>query len=242
MTNIATVGDFRRRDMAYGSQGATLVPGFHQAFLAHPTERRLVLNIGGIANLSLLFPGTPVRGFDTGPGNMLMDAWVWRHFSQPYYKDTVWTMQERVYLTLLQETLADPYFARHAPKSTGREYFNIGWVEQQLADSPVISSLDILATLAELTAITLCEQVQLAGRCERLLLCGGGARNSLLIDRLSAMLPGTEVGLTNSFGISGDDMEALAFRALSGHLPSVKGASCETLLGGIYPVFPLTDC
>lgn len=250
VANITTVGDFRRRDMAYGGQGAPLVPALHQALLAHPTERRVVLNIGGIANLSLLLPGTPVRGFDTGPGNMLMDAWVWRHFSQPYDKDAVWAMQGRVYLPLLQQMLADPYFARPAPKSTGREYFNIAWLDQQLAGSPAISPLDVLATLAELTAITLCEQVQLAGGCERLLVCGGGARNPLLMARLSAMLPGTEVSLTDNFGISGDDMEALAFAwlafrtlsGLSGNLPSVTGASRETLLGGIYPVLPLTDC
>ncbi|HBL7238707.1 TPA: anhydro-N-acetylmuramic acid kinase [Serratia liquefaciens] len=247
LTNITTVGDFRRRDMAYGGQGAPLVPAFHQALLAHPVERRMVLNIGGIANLSMLLPGAPVRGFDTGPGNMLMDAWVWRHRSQPYDKDGAWAMEGRVCLPLLQQMLADPYFALPAPKSTGREYFNAAWLERQLTGLPAVKPVGVQTTLAELTAITICEQVQLAGGCERLLVCGGGARNPLLMARMSALLPGTEVCLTDDFGISGDDMEALAFawlafRTLSGqpgNLPSVTGASRETLLGGIYPVLPL---
>ncbi|QNK30577.1 anhydro-N-acetylmuramic acid kinase [Serratia sp. JUb9] len=246
LTNITTVGDFRRRDMAYGGQGAPLVPAFHQALLSHPAERRMVLNIGGIANLSMLLPGMPVRGFDTGPGNMLMDAWVWRHRQQPYDKDAAWAMSGRVCLPLLQQMLADPYFALPAPKSTGREYFNIGWLEQQLARLPGVSAADVMTTLVELTAVTICEQVMLAGGSERLLVCGGGARNPLLMARMAALLPGTEVSTTDSFGISGDDMEALAFawlafRTLSGqpgNLPSVTGASRETLLGGIYPVFP----
>ncbi|GAA3892172.1 MULTISPECIES: anhydro-N-acetylmuramic acid kinase [Gibbsiella] len=246
LTNITTVGDFRRRDMAYGGQGAPLVPAFHQALLAHPDERRMVLNIGGIANLSLLLPGLPVRGFDTGPGNMLLDAWVWRHRAKPYDKDAAWALQGRVSLPLLQQMCGDPYFALPAPKSTGREHFNIGWLEQQMSTMPAIAPVDVMATLVELTVVTICEQVLLAGGCDRLLVCGGGARNPLLMARLSALLPGTEVSPTDRFGVSGDDMEALAFawlafRTLSGqpgNLPSVTGASRETLLGGIYPVFP----
>ncbi|TQI80406.1 anhydro-N-acetylmuramic acid kinase [Serratia fonticola] len=247
LTNITTIGDFRRRDMAYGGQGAPLVPAFHQALLAHPSERRMVLNVGGIANLSLLLPGSPVRGFDTGPGNMLLDAWVWRHHSQPYDKDGIWAMEGRVCLPLLQQMLADPYFALPAPKSTGREYFNISWLEKHLARLPGLRPVDVMTTLVELTATTIGEQVLLAGGCERLLVCGGGARNPLLMARMSALLPGTEVTTTDNFGVSGDDMEALAFawlafRTLSGqpgNLPSVTGARCETLLGGIYPVLPL---
>jgi len=127
-TGITVVGDFRRRDMALGGQGAPLVPAFHQALLAHPVERRMVLNIGGIANLSLLFPGLPVRGYDTGPGNMLMDAWIWRQKGQPYDKDARWASTGSVILPLLQQMLSDPWFARPAPKSTGREYFNYGWL------------------------------------------------------------------------------------------------------------------
>ncbi|ANI29357.1 anhydro-N-acetylmuramic acid kinase [Yersinia entomophaga] len=244
ITQITTVGDFRRRDMAYGGQGAPLVPAFHHALLAHNAERRMVLNIGGIANLSMLIPDSPVRGFDTGPGNMLMDAWIWRHRSLPYDRDAEWALSGKVNQPLLKQMLSDPYFAKPAPKSTGREYFNAAWLEQQLKIMPRIAPEDVQATLAELTAVTIAEQVQLAGGCERLLVCGGGARNPLLMARMSTMLPGTEVATTDSFGVSGDDMEALAFawlafRTLSGlpgNLPSVTGASCETVLGAIYPV------
>ncbi|MEG1691544.1 MAG: anhydro-N-acetylmuramic acid kinase, partial [Hafnia sp.] len=169
LTGITTVGDFRRRDMAYGGQGAPLVPAFHHALLTHPVERRMVLNIGGIANLSLLLPGLPVRGFDTGPGNMLMDAWIWRNHAKAYDKDAEWAMQGTVNQALLQQLLAEPYFARPAPKSTGRELFNLGWLEHQLSLQPALPAVDVQATLAELTAISICDQVQLAGGCERLL-------------------------------------------------------------------------
>jgi anhydro-N-acetylmuramic acid kinase len=244
LTKIATVGDFRRRDMAYGGQGAPLVPAFHHALLAHATERRMILNIGGIANLSMLLPDLPVRGFDTGPGNMLMDAWIWRNRALPYDKDACWALSGQVNQPLLELMFSDPYFAKPAPKSTGREYFNAGWLDKQLAKVPGLKAEDIQATLAELTAVSIAEQVQLAGGCERLLVCGGGARNPLVMSRMSTLLPGTEVCVTDDFGVSGDDMEALAFawlafRTLSGkpgNLPSVTGASCETILGAVYPV------
>ncbi|UEM41208.1 anhydro-N-acetylmuramic acid kinase [Pectobacterium aquaticum] len=244
LTGITTVGDFRRRDLAYGGQGAPLVPSFHHALLLHPVERRIVLNIGGIANLSLLVPGAPVRGYDTGPGNMLLDAWIWRHCAQPYDKDAVWAMSGQVNPLLLRRMLTDPYFALRAPKSTGREYFNLGWLERMLAGLSPIAPQDVQATLVELTAMSIAEQVLLVGGCERLLVCGGGARNPLIMARLSALLPGIEVSTTDECGVSGDDMEALAFawlasRTLSGlpgNLPSVTGASQETVLGAIYPV------
>ncbi|QSD35018.1 anhydro-N-acetylmuramic acid kinase [Pectobacterium brasiliense] len=244
LTGITTVGDFRRRDLAYGGQGAPLVPSFHHALLLHPVERRIVLNIGGIANLSLLVPGAPVRGYDTGPGNMLLDAWIWRHCAQPYDKDGAWAMSGQVNPLLLRRMLTDPYFALRAPKSTGREYFNLGWLERMLAGLPPIAPQDVQATLVELTAVSIAEQVLLVGGCERLLVCGGGARNPLIMARLSALLPGIEVSTTDECGVSGDDMEALAFawlasRTLSGlpgNLPSVTGASQETVLGAIYPV------
>lgn len=244
LTGITTVGDFRRRDMAFGGQGAPLVPGFHHALLAHPTERRMVVNIGGIANLTLLLPGQPIRGFDTGPGNMLMDAWIWSHKSQPYDLDGGWAAGGTVHSGLLRRMLMDEYFALPAPKSTGREYFNPHWLNTLLSQYPSLPSRDVQATLAELTARSIAEQVLLAGGCEYLLVCGGGARNPLVMARLSALLPGIEVSPTDKFGVSGDNMEALAFawlasRTLSGlpgNLPSVTGASQETLLGAVYPV------
>lgn len=245
-TGITVVGDFRRRDIALGGQGAPLVPAFHQALLAHPVERRMVLNIGGIANLSLLFPGQPVRGYDTGPGNMLMDAWIWRQKGQPYDKDARWARAGNVIRPLLQQMLSDPWFARPAPKSTGREYFNYGWLERQLAHFPGLSGSDVQATLAELTAVSIAEQVLLSGGCERLLVCGGGGRNPLVMARLASLLPGIEVGTTDEAGISGDDMEALAFAwlawrtiaGLPGNLPSVTGASQPSVLGAIFPANP----
>lgn len=245
-TGITVVGDFRRRDIALGGQGAPLVPAFHQALLAHPVERRMVLNIGGIANLSLLFPGQPVRGYDTGPGNMLMDAWIWRQKGQPYDKDARWAKSGNVIRPLLQQMLSDPWFARPAPKSTGREYFNYGWLERQLAHFPGLSGSDVQATLAELTAVSIAEQVLLSGGCERLMICGGGGRNPLVMARLASLLPGIEVGTTDEAGISGDDMEALAFAwlawrtiaGLPGNLPSVTGASQPSVLGAIFPANP----
>ncbi|MEQ4452475.1 anhydro-N-acetylmuramic acid kinase [Kosakonia sp. YIM B13605] len=245
-TGVTVVGDFRRRDIALGGQGAPLVPAFHHALLAHPVERRMVLNIGGIANLSLLIPGQPVRGYDTGPGNMLMDAWIWRQKGKPYDKDAQWASEGKVVLPLLQNMLSDTYFATPAPKSTGREYFNYSWLERHLAHFPGLSASDVQTTLAELTAMTISEQVLLSGGCERLLVCGGGSRNPLLMARLAGLLPGTEVTTTDEAGISGDDMEALAFAwlawrtlaGLPGNLPSVTGASAASVLGAIYPANP----
>jgi anhydro-N-acetylmuramic acid kinase len=246
-TGVTVVGDFRRRDMALGGQGAPLVPAFHHALLAHPTERRMVLNIGGIANLSLLTPDQPVRGFDTGPGNMLIDAWIWRQRGKAYDKDAQWASSGKVIIPLLQQMLSDPYFAMPAPKSTGREYFNYGWLERQLSAFPGLAGEDVQATLTELTAVTISEQVLLSGGCERLMVCGGGSRNPLLMARLGALLPGIEVSTTDEAGISGDDMEALAFawlayRTLSGlpgNLPSVTGATAASVIGAIFPANPL---
>mgnify|MGYP001183594263 CR=1 FL=1 len=246
-TNITVVGDFRRRDMALGGQGAPLVPAFHQALLMDANERRMVLNIGGIANLSLLIPGKPVRGFDTGPGNMLLDAWIWHQQQQPFDKNGEFAAAGQPVMPLLQQMLSDPWFALPAPKSTGREYFNYGWIEKQLTAFPALSPADVQATLVELTALTIAQQVLLNGGCDRLLVCGGGSRNPQLMMRLAAQLPGIEVAGTDSAGISGDDMEALAFawlafRTLSGepgNLPSVTGARHESVLGAIFPANPL---
>ena len=242
-TGITVVGDFRRRDMALGGQGAPLVPAFHQALLMHPQERRMVLNIGGIANLSLLIPGRPPGGYDTGPGNMLMDAWIWRHCGRPFDQNGAWAGSGRVIHPLLTQMLSDAWFALPAPKSTGREYFNMGWIEKQVRRIPGLPAQDVQATLLELTARSISEQVLLSGGCDRLLVCGGGARNPRLMARLAALLAGTEVVTTDSVGINSDDMEGLAFawlayRTLSGlpgNLPSVTGARAVSVLGAIYP-------
>ncbi|EOS96846.1 anhydro-N-acetylmuramic acid kinase [Erwinia tracheiphila] len=242
-TGITVVGDFRRRDMALGGQGAPLVPAFHHAILMHPLERRMVLNVGGIANLSLLLPGQPPGGYDTGPGNMLMDAWIWQYKKESYDRGGRWASGGNVSYPLLQKMLADPWFALAGPKSTGREYFNRGWIEQQLASFPDLSAQDVQATLVELTATTIVDQIVINGGCERLLVCGGGSRNRLLMSRLTHLLAGTAVASTDSVGISADDMEALAFAWLAyktlsgeaGNMPSVTGAREATILGVIYP-------
>ncbi|MBT0347882.1 anhydro-N-acetylmuramic acid kinase [Morganella morganii subsp. morganii] len=244
LTNIMTVGDFRRRDMAYGGQGAPLVPAFHQAVLGVADEKRIILNIGGIANITTLIPGVEVRGYDTGPGNMLMDSWTWRHRAEPYDKDGEWAKSGHVNQDLLAQMLSDPYFRRPAPKSTGREYFNMQWLTTQLDNFPGLKPEDVQATLLALTTVSISEQVTLCGGCERLLVCGGGARNPQIMAQLSAQLPGTEVSPTDKYGLSGDDMEALAFAWLAartlagepGNLPSVTGADRETVLGAVYPV------
>jgi len=190
-----------------------------------------------------------VKGYDTGPGNMLMDAWIWRQRGMAYDKDAGWASSGRVILPLLQQMLSDPYFSAPAPKSTGREYFNYGWLERQLTNFPGIQPQDVQATLAELTATTISEQILLCGGCERLLVCGGGGRNPLLMARLASLLPGIEVTTTDEAGISGDDMEALAFawlawrtlNGLPGNLPSVTGASQPTVLGAVFPANPLNN-
>lgn len=246
-TGITVVGDFRRRDMALGGQGAPLVPAFHQALIMDATERRMVLNIGGIANLSLLIPGQPVRGFDTGPGNMLLDAWIWRNQGKAYDKDAQWARSGKVSHALLDALLREPWLALPPPKSTGRELFNLGWLEQHLRHFPGIAAQDVQATLNEFTAVSIAQQVQLNDGCDRLLACGGGSRNPLLMARLAAHLAGTEVTMTDTIGINGDDMEALAFawlafRTLSGlpgNLPAVTGAREKSVIGAIYPANPL---
>lgn len=242
MTQITTVGDFRRKDMAFGGQGAPLVPAFHQALLATPDERRMILNIGGIANLSLLIPDADVSGFDTGPGNMLMDAWIEKHQGKSFDRDALWARQGSINFPLLSAMLSDPYFDLPAPKSTGREHFNLQWLSQQLESFGQIAPQDVQATLAELTAVSIANHVRRAGGCERLLVCGGGGRNPLLMERLAQQLPNCIVDTTDNYGISGDDMEAIAFAwlaartiaGLPGNIPSVTGASRLTVLGAVY--------
>lgn len=245
-TGITVVGDFRRRDMALGGQGAPLVPAFHRALLTHPTERRAILNIGGIANLSLLSPGTVVRGFDTGPGNILMDAWIWRHQQRPFDRDGQWAASGKINPNLLADMLADPWFQRPIPKSTGREYFNVGWIEDKLHPYASLSAADVQATLLELTAVSITDLVKQQGNWDRLLVCGGGGHNQKLMQRIASLLPDTQVGLTDELGISSDDMEALAFSwlayrtisGLPGNLPAVTGAKDFTVLGAIFPANP----
>ena len=244
LTGIDVIADFRSRDLAAGGQGAPLVPAFHQWLLSCPTQTRTLVNIGGFANLTVLRPGQPVAGFDSGPGNALMDNWTQRHTGLPYDANGDWARQGHPHQALLNRMLADPYFARTGPKSTGREYFHEGWLAAHLQHSTGIPAADVQATLAMLTATTIAHSVELAASdTKELFVCGGGARNGHLMALLQQMLPAQIVQSTEVLGVSPDWMEAIAFawlawrfdQRLSGNLPSVTGASGERILGALHP-------
>ena len=241
-TNITTVADFRRKDMALGGQGAPLVPAFHQAVLADNAVSRVVLNIGGIANISALIPGQPVLGFDTGPGNMLMDTWIKSHCGQEYDENGDWAATGTPIPSLLLKMLSDPYFTQCPPKSTGRERFHKGWLLSYLNDHPIKSaSEDIQATLLALTVQSIANEVIKFPKGE-VLVCGGGARNQALMRSLQEALPFWKVLKTDERGINADSMEALAFAWLAkqtlngkpGNLPEVTGARRLCRLGAVY--------
>lgn len=242
-TNITTIADFRRKDMALGGQGAPLVPAFHQAIFGLKESTVVILNIGGIANISILNSDGAVLGYDTGPGNMLMDAWCYQHQGKLYDKNAAWAKQGQVHPELLTELLSDPYFALSAPKSTGREYFHLDWLTQHSMLND-ISAVDVQRTLCELTARSISDQVRRfsQGTQPALYVCGGGARNPLLMQRLAKHLPNWSVSTTSDQGVDSDDMEAIAFawlayrrvHALPSNLPSVTGACRPASLGVIY--------
>lgn len=244
LTGIDTVADFRRKDMALGGQGAPLVPAFHQSIFKPSDSSVVVLNIGGIANISVLRPNQPVIGYDTGPGNMLMDAWCYQHTGQSYDKNGQLASQGKVNQALLSDLLAEPYLELAAPKSTGRELFNLDWLESHL-ERHALPVEDVQRTLCELTAVTIADEVRkyLIGDTPELLVCGGGAQNPLLMERLHHHLPKWRVMTTNDKGVDSDNMEAMAFAWLAyrrihnlpSNLPDVTGASKLTSLGVIYP-------
>jgi len=240
-TGIPCISDFRRMDMAYGGQGAPLVPAFHQALFAKENEQRIILNIGGIANISVLGADNSVLGYDTGPGNMLMDAWIDKCLEQSFDKDASFAKQGEVSLPLLKKLLTDDYFSLLPPKSTGRETFNLKWLEKQLITMD-ISDVDIQRTLLELTAITIVDQIKHHSVKADVFVCGGGALNPLLMDRLATLLKGYRVQNTKALGIDPMFVEAIAFawlaeqRLLENTIPlkSVTGASKNTILGCVY--------
>lgn len=246
LTGITTVADFRRRDVACGGQGAPLAPAFHDAVFGNPHEVRGVLNIGGIANLTVLAPGDPVSGFDTGPGNGLLDAWIQFCRQEPYDRNGDWAATGTVCHDLLVKLQAHPFFALPTPKSTGREEFTLTWLQTQLRGFEHLLDEDVQATLAELTAITVGAEVRAQPFIPRLFLCGGGAHNQHLYARLKAHLADCELQSTAVLGIPVDDVEAAAFawlaqqtmNGLTGNLPSVTGAKRAAVLGGVYPARP----
>ncbi|WP_251975668.1 anhydro-N-acetylmuramic acid kinase [Salinicola avicenniae] len=245
LTGCRVVADFRRRDLAAGGQAAPLAPIFHRALFTHATRTRLVLNLGGIANLTRLAPTQspePVVGFDTGPANLLIDAWHRRHRGTPFDKDGAWAASGRVDAPLLERLLDDAYFTAPPPKSTGREHFHLDWVAPRLGGHE--TAADVQATLTELTVVSVARATApfvRAGNSD-LIVCGGGAHNAHLIARLMSSLPGIQLLHCEDFGWSADWLEAGAFawlawrrlHGLPGNLPEVTGASGERVLGGVY--------
>ncbi len=243
-TGISVVADFRRRDVAAGGQGAPLVPAFHEALFSSAQQHIAVLNVGGFSNLSLLSPGKNVHGFDCGPGNVLLDAWIQHCRSESYDRDGAWGGTGTLQQALLDDLLGDPFFATQGPKSTGRELFNLNWLIDHLQRHPGLAEQDVQATLVELTARSICDALQRAQtQTDRLLVCGGGAHNRHLMARLNALLADTEVASTSCFGIDPDWIEAMAFAWLAhctiegipANRPSVTGARGLRVLGAIYP-------
>lgn len=244
LTGIDVVADFRRPDIEAGGQGAPLVPAFHHAVFASNQEPRVVLNIGGIANITIL-PDTcvdRVTGFDNGPGNTLMDAWARQVLGADMDEYGNFAASGVISEPLLERLLQDDYFSRLPPKSTGPEYFNLEWVMSRTADTP-LPAQDVQATLCELTAASIAADIhRYAPATARLLVCGGGAHNRFLMQRLAGHLPGIAVGTTQDFGIDPDWVEAAAFAWLAsqrlagrpGNLPAVTGARAAVLLGRIF--------
>ncbi len=240
-TGINTINDFRRKDMALGGQGAPLVPAFHQWVFSPKESVQVVLNIGGIANITVLSPNGEVDGYDTGPGNMLMDAWIAKHQEVGFDRNGDWAAQGKINAILLEALLSDPYFAQLPPKSTGRERFNLDWLTALLHAYPSISPVDVQATLAAFTAQSIINDVKPL-MASRLLVCGGGARNQHLMALLQDGLPTTSVTTTADEGVDPDNLEAMAFAWLaartwhrqSGNLPVVTGASQSTILGALH--------
>lgn len=246
-TGIATVADFRSRDMAAGGQGAPLVPGFHRWVFWQPGVRRIIVNIGGIANLTILpaDPHAPVFGFDTGPGNTLLDHWISRHRGERFDADGDWAAAGKLDQALLAHLLEDPFFTRPPPKSTGVEYFSAAWLGSRIAECPhACSPGDVQTTVTELTACTIARAISgPGGGADEVYVCGGGAHNKALVHRLQASLGSIPLRSTAELGLHPDWVEAAAFawlahrttEGLTGNLPAVTGASHEVVLGAIYP-------
>lgn len=243
-TGIRTVVDFRRMDMAFGGQGAPLVPAFHQAFFNSDHENRAILNLGGIANITVLADDEDkVLGFDTGPANCLMDAWIQHIKGEKFDKGGKWASSGKVIPALLTEMLQDAYFALPAPKSTGRELFNLKWLKNHLKKLKEFTNEDIQATLVELTAASVANSVKKhAPHTNAMYVCGGGAFNKYLLKKLAWHLPNVRISDTEELGIPPQQVEAVAFawlamrriKNLPGNLPSVTGAGKKVLLGTIY--------
>lgn len=242
-TGITTVADFRRRDIAAGGEGAPLAPAFHAAVLAASGVNRAIVNIGGIANATFL-EGSELRsGFDTGPGNTLMDHWIAEHQGEPYDAGGRWAASGTVHSALLKKLLSYEYFDKTGPRSTGKEEFNLPWLKARLTEFEGISAEDVQATLAELTCATIASTIENNPfDIEEIYVCGGGSHNSYLMHRLRDTLTPAQFGSTTTIGIDPDWVEAATFawlacrtmRGLTGNSPAVTGARGPRILGGIY--------
>jgi anhydro-N-acetylmuramic acid kinase len=243
LTSIDVACDFRAADLAAGGEGAPLAPGFHAEVFSHPTLKRCIVNIGGIANVTHLTPGniTAPVGFDTGPGNTLMDYWCRRNTGHAFDQDGAWASSAGFNIDLLQRFLSDSYFQRDGPKSTGRDLFNADWLNQHLSDLPGIEANVVQATLLELTALTIAKDVN-ACHGDEIFVCGGGAFNKALIARLAALTAPARLGTTTELGIDPQSVEALAFAWLAykrvnlqpANLPSVTAAKGLRILGALH--------
>ena len=240
-TGILTVADFRRADLAAGGQGAPLAPAFHAAAFQSEIQNRAVLNIGGIANVTQLPTSARITGFDTGPGNTLLDAWARKYLQAEYDKDGAWAREGTADKQLLERLLSDPFFEKKAPKSTGTEYFNLEWLERHLKEWG--NAEDVQATLTLLTARSVARAILSAAiQPRRVLVSGGGVHNAYLMELLATELEGIAVASTAEEGVDPDWVEAMAFAWLAhrtlegkpGNIPSVTGAKHPTVLGGIY--------
>jgi len=243
--SIPVVADFRRMDMAVGGQGAPMVPGFHQYLFSNPVETRAILNIGGIANLTILpsFETEDIIGFDTGPGNCLMDEWSLQHQQKPFDENGDWAKQGSVIPELLKQLQQDPYFAKPHPKSTGREYFNQHWLAQKLTVE--VKPQDVQASLAQLTANSISEAIKAYyGKIQHVFVCGGGAHNEFLLSLIQAQLGPIKLDSTSALGLAPDWVEACAFawlarqriEGLVGNIPSVTGANKPVICGAVYQI------
>ncbi len=244
LTGIDVIADFRSRDIAAGGQGAPLVPAFHQAQFGQPGQTRVVVNIGGIGNISILHADGSTGGYDTGPGNVLMDAWIGRHQGRQYDAGGAWAASGKVDAALLARLKSEPYFSQPAPKSTGRDLFHLAWLDRMLAGTPAVPPQDVQAALTALTAHTIADAI-LAGASSATAayVCGGGACNTVLLEMLREALGGMPVESTAALGVAPNRVEALAFAWLgyrfmqrqAGNLPAVTGAKGPRILGALYP-------
>ncbi|MDQ7976534.1 anhydro-N-acetylmuramic acid kinase [Paraburkholderia sp. SARCC-3016] len=249
MTHIDVVADFRSRDVAAGGQGAPLVPAFHATVFGVKGETRVVCNLGGISNITILSANGAVRGFDCGPANALLDEWAQRHLGKPFDENGHFAAGGQVHRPLLHALLDEPFFELQPPKSTGRDLFNNEWLDAKLQAFASLQPADVQATLTALTAITVAREIERhASDCQALYVCGGGARNAELLRALQRAMTesgvsGVPVQTTEALGVPPHQVEPLAFAWLAmrrvareaGNLPAVTGAAGERVLGALYP-------